>query len=459
MDNYRIENDALGAVKVPKDAYYGSETQRALDNFKISNIKVSKRFIYYYALLKKAAAMANHDAGRLDDERFNYIIKAIGLILKGRYEDQFNLDIFQAGAGTNTNMNLNEVIANIALELANKSKGDYSYIHPNDHVNMSQSTNDTYHTAIHIAAYMESEALAKALEALIESIRKKEEEFKDIIKLGRTHLQDAVPLRLSQELSGFEGSLRYALDRLSYSREHLLYIPIGGTAVGTGINTSKDYKKNFIKHINDLTGARFKEAEFIFAQMSNLLEDLDMADALDVIATSLNKIANDIRLLNSGPRGGIAELIIPEVQPGSSIMPGKVNPSIAEMLNMVCYQIFGIRSTVHYAANNAQLQLDVFMPIVSFNLLFGIEILKNAALTFKDKLIEGMKPNLVNIKKHLDEDLSIATALSPYIGYAKAAEIARKAYLENKSVKQVCLEEHIMDEKKLDEILDPSKHV
>ncbi|MCL5680020.1 MAG: aspartate ammonia-lyase [Candidatus Marsarchaeota archaeon] len=455
---YRTEHDVLGNIKINADAYYGSETERARQNFPISGIRVQDEFIRAYAVLKAAAAMANIKAGKLDKKRGNAIIKAASHIADGNLMDQFVLDVFQAGAGTSTNMNLNEVIANKAIEMLHGKKGDYKLVHPNDHVNMSQSTNDTYHCVIRISSYdYIGKWLIPALENLEKSLEVKSSEFKDIYKIGRTHLQDAVPMTLGQEFSGYAGSVRHVKDELKRAIESMLELPLGGTAIGTELNTPKHYKEYAIKELDRLTGHKFYLSKNIFAAMQSEHAELEVANALDDVAIAVNRIANDIRLLGSGPRAGLNELVLPAVQPGSSIMPGKINPSMAEMLNMVCFNVMGSMHAVREAANAGQLELNVFMPVIAYNMLFSVKILSNGINAFNSLCIIGIKPNKKEIKRNLEMDTSLVTALSPYIGYSKAAEIAVKAYNEGKSIKQVCMELNIMEKGKLERILDPAR--
>ncbi len=452
---YRIEKDVLGNVKVPYGAYYGSETERAKENFPISGMHMQQSFIIAYATLKKAAAISNMKVGKLEKDRALPIIKACNEIISGKLYDQFVVDIFQAGAGTSTNMNLNEVIANRALELAGRKKGDYRFIHPNDHVNMSQSTNDTYHAATRIAAYLGLKNLSGHLKRLESALALKSKEFSGIIKIGRTHLQDAVPMTLGQEFEGYKGSVEYAMKSLNSASKELLEIPLGGTALGTGINASKDYQRTAIRELNNMLKARFKHSANIFAGMQNEYAEIVLGNALETAAILIGKISNDFRLLGSGPNAGLNELILPPVQPGSSIMPGKINPSMAEMLNMVCFQVMGNCKAIRESANAGQLELNVFMPIIAFNLLYSIDILSNGIDSFTQRCAKGVKANTKAIEKHIEMDTSIATALSPYIGYAKAAEIAQAAHDKGKSVREICIAMGIMDKTKLDKILDP----
>jgi len=457
---YRKELDVLGKVKVPSDAYYGSETQRAIDNFPISGMRMPKEFIRAYVMIKKSSAIANSKLGRLDAAKGAAIIRACNEILSGKLWDQFVVDIFQAGAGTNTNMNVNEVIANRAIEILGGKKGDYRIVHPNDHVNMSQSTNDTFHSAIRVSAYLAlREKLAPALAALEKSLKRKSAEFAGIVKTGRTHLQDAVPITLGQEFSAYAAAAGKARDALLRSSEVFLEIPAGGTAVGTGINAPANFSREMLAALNRETGARFRKPKNMFYAMQNQIDEMALGELLGQTAVGLGKIANDLRLLSSGPYGGINEIVLPAVQPGSSIMPGKINPSVPEMLNMVCFQVIGNSTAIRWAANAGQLELNVFMPIIAFNLLFSIEILTNAVKVFEKRCVRGIRANLDAINRNLYNNLALATALSPYVGYAKASLIAKRAYKEGKGIIDVCMEMKLMDRKKLRSILDPKKMV
>ncbi len=455
---YRIDRDVLGEVKVPYDAYYGSETQRSLNNFTASGIKVPLEIIHAYALLKKAAAIANMKDGKLDKRRATAISKACDDVLAHKLDSQFSLDVFQAGAGTCINMNVNEVVANRAIEILGGRKGEYKVVHPNDHVNMSQSTNDTMPSVSHISTYLAvRDRLLPALRHLEAALAKKSVEFKRIVKVGRTHLQDAVPMTLGAEFSGYAWALKNATAMLGDANKRLLMIPLGGTAVGTEMNADDKYARIAVIELNRMAKANFKITPNRFAVMQQRLEELSVADGLKEVATAMNKIGNDLRLLTSGPRAGIGEITLPEILPGSSIMPGKMNPSMVEMTNMVCMEVIGNCTTVTEAANGGQLEINVFTPVIIYNLIFSINIMSNAAALFADRCVSGIRVNKANIARHLEMDTSLATALSPYIGYAKASEIARIAYKENKSVKQVCIELNILDRKKLDRILDPSR--
>ncbi len=458
MMQYRLERDVLGEVRVPKDAYWGPETQRTLNNFDVSGVRVPLEVIYAYAMLKKAAASANMKDGKLDTKTGIAVIKACNEVLAHKLDDQFIIDIFQAGAGTCTNMNVNEVIANRAIELLGGRKGDYRKVNPNDHVNMSQSTNDTMPSTTHIATYIAvRDLLLPSLRNLEKALDRKAKEFEKVVKIGRTHLQDAVPMTLGQEFSGYRWSVTSTSGMLIDAQNRLLEIPIGGTAVGTGINASEKYARYAVAELGRITGAEFRLPRSRFALMQQRLEELAVADALKEVAVAINKISSDLRLLASGPRSAIGEIALPDVIPGSSIMPGKINPSMPEMMNMVCQEVIGNCATVTEAAQGAQLEINVYTPIIVYNLIFSIKILSRGVDLFTEKCIRGIKANKAVISEKLEMDLSLSTALSPYIGYAKASEVARKAFRENKSIKQVCIEMKILDKKTLDRILDPQR--
>lgn len=454
----RVERDVLGKVLVDSSAYYGSETERARENFPISGIRVSKEFIKHYAILKRCAALANMRLGRIDAKIGDAIIEACDAVSGGELEDQFVVDVFQAGAGTSTNMNLNEVIANYAIEILGGRRGNYRIVHPNDHVNMSQSTNDTYHTVTRVSAYMEiSHLLIPSLNLLRRSLSSRAREFRGVAKLGRTHLQDAVPMTFGQEFSGYAESVGYCIKEMRYALNALLDVPLGGTAIGTGINSPAEFSRIAIKELNRIEHARFKISKNRFAAMQNEYAELICGNSLKDTAITLNKIANDLRILGSGPRAGFGELVLPPVQPGSSIMPGKINPSMAEMLNMVCFQVIGSSNVIDNAANAGQLELNVFMPIIAFNLLFSIRILSNGVRLFANRCIDGIKIDKDKTSENLYASTAIATALTPYIGYSKAAEVAREAYLKRRSVIDICIERKIMDKRSLERILDPKR--
>lgn len=459
MEKYRIEKDVLGRVRVPNGAYYGSETQRAVENFRVSGMGLQREFITAYVMLKRCAAIANMKTGELESRKGKAIVRACDEVLEGRLADQFVVDVFQAGGGTSTNMNVNEVIANRAIELLKGKRGDYSMVHPNDHVNMSQSSNDTFPTVMRISCLVALGPLLRSLELLGKELDAKSKEFRNIIKTGRTHLQDAVPMRLGQEFMGYGGEVKGALKAIRLSELRLMKLPIGGTAVGTGINADRRYKKFMISELSRAFKTEFKSSENIFADMQSRVSDLDLGNSLVEAAVALSKIANDFRILASGPNSGMNEIVLPAAQPGSSIMPGKINPSIPEMLNMVCFQVMGNGTAIREAVAAGQLELNVFEPVIIYNLLFSIRILANGTRIFAERCVRGIEPNRERIAEFVRTDTSIATALSPYIGYSKAAEIARMAYKKKKSVMEICLEMKILDRKTLKRILNPAKSV
>ena len=458
--SYRLETDVLGSVKVPKNAYYGPETQRTLNNFDISGTKVPIEIFHAYAMLKKAAAIANMKDGKLDKRRANAIAKACDYVLSHKLDDQFPIDPFQAGAGTCINMNVNEVVANKAIEILGGKKGQYKIVNPNDHVNMSQSTNDTMPSTVHIVTYIAiRDELLPSLKNLENALEKKSREFRTIVKIGRTHMQDAVPMTLGQEFSGYRWAVTNTTRMLVDAQKRLLAIPLGGTAVGTEINADSRYEHFGITELNRITKAKFTLSRNKFAVMQQRLEELAVADALKEVAIAISKIASDFRLLTSGPRSALGEITLPDIIPGSSIMPGKINPSMPEMMNMVCQKIIGNCTTVTEAANAGQLEINVYTPVIIYDLMFSIRILSRGTNIFAERCVRGIKANRENISMDLDMDLSLSTALNQYIGYEKASYIARKAFKENKSIKQICLEMGIMDKKMLDRILDPRHEV
>lgn len=458
MEGYRVEKDFLGEVRVPKDAYWGVQTQRAVENFPISGLRLGRRFIRAQGIVKLAAARANMEVGRLDRRLGEAILRAAEEVVEGRLDDHFVVDIYQAGAGTSQNMNANEVIANRANEILGGELGKYDPVHPNDHVNMAQSTNDTIHVAMHIAA-LEAvrEELIPALEGLAGALRQKAMEFDDVVKIGRTHLQDAVPIRLGQEFSGYASMVDHAVLRVNKAAAALEELAIGGTAVGTGLNAHPRYPDLAIKEINRLTGLTFRRPDDMFEAMQNTDACVEVSGALKTMAVSLTKIANDLRLLSSGPRTGLAEVRLPSVQPGSSIMPGKVNPVMAEMLNMVAFQVMGNDATITYASQAGQLELNVMMPVIAFNLLQSIEIAARGVIAFTERCVKGVEADRERCMSYVEWSTAMATALSPRIGYERAAEIAKKAYAEGKTVRQVVLEEGVLTEEELNELLDADR--
>jgi len=457
--NYREEHDSLGTVKVPKNAYYGAQTQRAVINFPISNLHLQRCFIKAQGLIKTAAAITNISLGKLDKKMGHAIVQAAKEVRDGKWDNQFVIAIYQAGAGTSQNMNANEVIANRALELLHRKKGDYTYIHPNDHVNMSQSTNDTIHSAIHIAAFESTDALLKELEKLEKALGKKAVEFKEIFKSGRTHLQDAVPITLGQEFSGYATMIHDNRKWIAQTAVRLQELNLGGTAVGTGLNASNAYTKQVIKELNTLSGMHFKSAKNKFALTQNMDAIVALSGTLKVLSVSLIKIVNDLRLLSSGPNAGFAEISLPPVQPGSSIMPGKVNPVMAEMINMVAYQVVGIDTTITEAGQAAQLELNVMTPIMGYNILHALEILTQSIHVFTKKCVTGIKANKKQCEENLQKNPIIATALTPYIGYEKVAEVIKEAYQRQMSIRSIVLEKGLLSATVLDKVLNPKKMV
>lgn len=453
----RKERDTLGTLKVDGSAYYGVNTQRALENFCISGLRLPKRFMHTYAMIKRSAALSNMLDGLLDKRRGKAIIRACDEVIAGKLDGQFVIDAFQAGAGTSTNMNVNEVIANRAIELLGGRKGDYGIVHPNDHVNMSQSTNDTFHAAVHISAHIGIvKRLVPALKGLEKALDKKSEEFSKIVKVGRTHLEDAVPITLGQEFSGYAYSANVSVHRLLIAAKEIAYIPIGGTAVGTGINTTANYKRNVIREINDYCGYRFKPSKNVFFEMKDQASEAFASAAIRDAAISVMMIADDLRLLGSGPMSGFGDIILPAVQAGSSIMPGKVNPSIAEMADMACMEVMGNDSVICNAAQKGQLELNVFMPIIAYKLLESIEILANAANALNVKCVGGIKANEKLLRERLYKNPEIATIFAPEIGYDKSAALVKESVSSGRSVVDIAIERKLISKKRIDELLGAS---
>jgi fumarate hydratase class II len=453
---YRVEKDSLGEVRVPIDAYYGAQTQRAKKNFPISGLRLQPQFIRAQGIVKRAAALANTRLGRLDKKKGIAIARAAEEVIEGRFNKEFVIDVYQMGAGTSQNMNANEVIANRAIELLGGEKGDYSVVHPNDHVNMAQSTNDTIHVAMNIAALLSvEEELLPALKGLYRTLREKQKTFKRVVKIGRTHLQDAVPITLGQEFSGYASALEKGIQRVRRAEKALKELNLGGTAVGTGLNAPEGFPELAVKEVNAMTGKEFRPASNFFEMSQNTLEALELSAELRYLAVVLGKIASDFRLLSSGPRAGLGELILPAVQPGSSIMPGKVNPSMAEMLNMVCHQVIGNDASVVSAVNGAQLELNVNMPVIAYNLLASIEILSRAVKAFTKECVAGIKANEERCRELAEKSTALVTVLSPRIGYDEAAKLAREAFARGKTIKELIVEKGILSEDDAERLLDP----
>ena len=458
--SFRTESDSLGPIQVPSDKYYGAQTQRSLDNFKIGGHQFTREFIRAYGIVKKAAATVNYDSGKLEEDIKVAIHQAAEEVIDGKLDSHFPLVVWQTGSGTQTNMNFNEVISNRAIEIVGGELGSKNPIHPNDHVNMSQSTNDTFPTAINIAA-VESvmHNLKPALENLRDSLKKKSIEFKDIIKLGRTHLQDATPLSLGQEFSGYVSALDHGMDRLEKAIENCYELAVGGTAVGTGINTIDGYDIAMAAEIKNITQLNFQTAENKFEALGGQDCIIELSGALKVIASSLFKIANDIRWLGSGPRSGIGEIILPANEPGSSIMPGKVNPTQCEALTMVCTQVFGNDVTITMAGASGNFELNVYRPVIAHNILESIKLLADSSNSFAKNTVDGIEPNIDRINQNLYNSLMLVTALNPHIGYDKAAEVAKNSYKKNISLKESADQLGYLKSEDFDRLVDPSKMI
>ncbi len=460
---YRIEKDTMGEVQVPAGAYFGAQTQRSIENFNIARdiSRMPKEIITAFAFLKKAAALVNKDAEVLSKEKCNLIVSVCDEILEGKWDDEFPLVVWQTGSGTQTNMNVNEVIANRAHVLAGGSLTDEEKVLlPNDDVNKSQSSNDTFPTAMHIAAYkVLTEVTLPGMEKLRDTLARKSREFMEIVKIGRTHFMDATPLTLGQEFSGYVSQLDHGIRTLYNAMPHLSELALGGTAVGTGINTPPRYAQRVAEKIAELTGLPFITAYNKFEALASHDAMVEAHGALKTIAVSLMKIANDIRMLASGPRCGIGEIRLPENEPGSSIMPGKVNPTQCEALTMIAAQVMGNDVAVSVGGANGQFELNVFKPVIAFNFLQSARLIGDGCANFNEHCAVGIEPVPETIKKHLDNSLMLVTALNPKIGYYKAASIARKAYLEGKTLKEAAVESGFLTGEEFDQWVDPAKMV
>lgn len=453
----RIEVDPLGKKKISEDAYYGIQTLRATENFPVSGIRPPLHFIRAYIMVKKAAALANAEVGWLDAERKEAIVQACDEILAGRLLDQFVVDVFQAGAGTSFNMNVNEVLANRALEFLGKKKGEYKSLGPNDHVNMGQSTNDTFPTATHIGVLLALQPLFKQLDELATAFEKQSRRHLKTVKSGRTHLQDAVPVTIGQEFSAYASALRNASDQLKVRQKNLHALALGGTAAGTGANAHPKYKLLAIAELGKMTGFPLQPAGNAFEALQSYRPLQTVSSALKELALELIRVANDLRLLSSGPTTGLAEIELPPVQPGSSIMPGKVNPVMAECLDMVAFQVVGNDLAVSFAVQAGQMELNVMMPIIMHNILFSIRILTNYLPVFRRKCVEGIAVNEKRCAQYLEKNPALATFLSPHIGYLEAAKVAKQALEEGRSVKEIALEKELLKPEDLERILDPKR--
>lgn len=456
--SYRIEHDTMGEVQVPADKYWGAQTERSRNNFKIGpSASMPKEIIEAFAYLKKAAAYTNADAGVLSAEKRDLIGSVCDEILEGKLDDEFPLVIWQTGSGTQSNMNVNEVIANRAHVLQGNTLGEgKTFIHPNDDVNKSQSSNDTYPTAMHIAAYKALvETTIPGVEKLRNTLKAKSEAFSNVVKIGRTHLMDATPLTLGQEFSGYAAQLDYGVKALKNTLDHLSELALGGTAVGTGINTPKGYSENVAQYIAEFTGLPFRTAANKFEALAAHDAIVESHGALKQLAVSLHKIANDVRMLASGPRSGIGEILIPENEPGSSIMPGKVNPTQCEALTMVAAQVIGNDVTISFGGANGHYELNVFKPVMAANFLQSAQLIGDTCVSFNDHCAVGIEPNYAGIKKHVENSLMLVTALNPHIGYENAAKIAKKAHKENKSLREAALELEMLTNEQFDEWVRP----
>ncbi|MES2463117.1 MAG: aspartate ammonia-lyase [Armatimonadota bacterium] len=450
----REERDSLGVFTVPAYALYGVQTARALDNFPISGFRAFPALVDAIVVVKKAAALTNRDLGRLDIRKADAIIHAADEILSGQHRDQFVVDVFQAGAGTSFNMNANEVLANRANELLHLERGDYKLgVHPNDDVNMAQSTNDVFPTAMRLAGLMLAKPLIEQIAACAAAFELKGEEFQDILKSGRTHLQDAVPIRLGQEFAAYGKALRRASAQVKAAADDLGEIGIGGTAVGTGLNAGPEYRAVVVRYLSELTGLPLLPAEDPIHLMQSQAAIGELSGALRGLALELIRIANDLRLLSSGPRTGIGEIILPPVQPGSSIMPGKVNPVMAEMLNMVCFQVVGCDAAIAYAVQAGQMELNVMMPVMAWNLLLAETILANALRVFTGKCVAGITADPAQATYFLDRSVGLATILNPKIGYSAAAEVAKESVASGRSIRELVLERGLLTQTEIDSLI------
>ncbi|MGC2062992.1 MAG: class II fumarate hydratase [Thermodesulfovibrionales bacterium] len=460
MTDLRIEHDALGEVHVPVDALYGAQTQRAIDNFPISGMRFPQIFIRSLGLIKKAAARVNTDLGMLEARKAEAIMAAADEVASGRWDDQFSVDIFQSGSGTSTNMNANEVIANRAMQILSKTPGSKpgseETIHPNDHVNMGQSTNDVMPTAIHVSAFiLASEALLPALHHLHKTITGREQELDDVVKTGRTHLMDAVPIRMSQELSGWAHQVSQAIDRIESCLPRLAMLAIGGTAVGTGINAHAEFGKRVATLLAAETGFPFRETANHFAAQAAVDTAAELSGHLKTAALALIKICNDLRLMNSGPGAGLSEISLPALQPGSSIMPGKINPVICEAVTMVCVQVIGNDTAITAGSQFGSFEVNIMLPLMAHNLLQSVTILAHAARLLADKAVAGFTVNREHIAEFVGRNPVLVTALAPVIGYDKAVVIAKKAIAEKRSIRDVAAEMTELSLENLDRLLDP----
>ena len=460
MMGYRKEKDSMGVLEVPEDKYYGAQTQRSLNNFKIGGERFQRELIRAYGILKKAAATVNEKAGKLDSNLATAIRDAADEVIEGKLDEHFPLVVWQTGSGTQSNMNFNEVIANRAIEMMGGKLGSKDPVHPNDHVNMGQSTNDTFPTAINIAAVEASvNQLLPELTKLRDSLSQKAKEFESIIKLGRTHLQDATPLSLGQEFSGYASALTHGITRIEGGMDHCYELAMGGTAVGTGINSFEEFGSMVADEISTLTGLPFKTAVNKFEALGGQDCIVELSGALKTVAGSLFKIANDVRWLASGPRSGIGEILIPANEPGSSIMPGKVNPTQCEAMTMVCTQVMGNDVTISFAGASGNFELNVYRPVMAYNIIQSIRLLADACDSFRVHAVDGIEANEEQIHSNLYNSLMLVTALNPHIGYDKAAEVAKKAYNDNSSLREAIIALGYLSGEDFDRLVQPEKMI
>ena len=458
MSETRFEKDSLGEIQVPANALYGAQTMRAVHNFPVSGMRPYRAFVWGMAVIKQAAAMVHMDLGLLDRERGKAIVQAAGEVVEGRWDDHFVVDPFQAGAGTSHNMNTNEVIANRANQILGYRVDDSEKpVHPNDHVNMAQSTNDTIPTAIRLGALWRLDELSGEVTHLAGELRNKATEFDEVVKSGRTHLQDAVPVRLGQEFSGYARAVERDAARLQRGAEGLRRLGIGGTATGSGLNAHPEYHARMVRTLSDLTGLELYESDNLFESMQSMADAVDFSASMRTLAVTLDRIANDFRLLSSGPATGLDEIRLPAVQPGSSIMPGKVNPVLPEMLNMACFHVMGNDLTVMMAGQAGQLELNVMMPIIAHNLFEMMQVLIGAIRAFTDKCVVGVQANPEKAMGWLAKNAILVTALNPVIGYLKGAEVAKEAMATNRTIREVVVEKGYLSAVEVDRILDASK--
>jgi len=455
--NTRSEKDPLGSLDVPTDALYGVQTLRAVQNFPISGMKPLPAFVDATVRIKRAAALTHKTTGRLDAKLADAIVNAADEVLSGEHREQFVVDVYQAGAGTSHNMNINEVLANRANELLGAKRGVYAPVHPNDHVNMAQSTNDVIPTAIRLACLTELAPLRNAVEALIGAFEEKGREFDGVLKSGRTHLQDAMPIRLGQEFTAYAGSLERGLKRVLQAADFLRDLGIGGSAVGTGVNVEPEYPQLMVKALAESAKVELREGSDRVQLMQSMGDVAAFSSQLKILALDLSKIASDLRLMASGPRTGLDEIRLPAVQPGSSIMPGKINPSVPEMVNQVCFQILGNDACVSAAAEHGQLELNVMMPVIAYNVLHSMMILQNASMVLAEKTVRGIDANEEMCNNWLERSAALATALAPQIGYARAAELAKQSVKEKVLIRDLVRREKVIPEKEIDEVLDLRK--